>query len=143
MQTTTAGESSSAARSFDSDSCARALMFDIDVGSEHHYDRNITDAKSRTSHWEEQCNHMPMAMGTYCTSLYDICDTPDSILASHRVALDCLAAPASLEQFGVAFRPTPTAHRFADRVTTCIRSDVLATYLGEVCYALKYAHVIT
>lgn len=88
MKSTLACDSSSAARAVDRGSFARTMIYDVERDLQHQFEICITDAPERRAYWERICHPLPMAIGTYCTSLYDVCHKTGSLPDERRVAFD-------------------------------------------------------
>ena len=117
MTPTLACENSSAARAFDRGSFARTMIYDIEQGLKPRFERRITDIPDRRAYWESICHHLPMAFGTACQSLYDVCNNTGSFPEERRVALDLLDVRESFAQFGDVICWIPTDHMLVDSLT--------------------------
>lgn len=90
MTSTLACERSATARAFDRGSFARPMIYDIEQGPTPRLEIRTTGIPDRRAYWESSCHYLPMVLGTYCKSLYGVCNKSGSFPAECRVTLDIL-----------------------------------------------------
>ena len=101
MRSTLACEAASAAKAFDRGAYARVMLYEIENGWKHKWDRQDPDDPAEIRHdWTTMCETIPFALGTDCKSLYDVCTKQGSMPDERRVALDLLDVRESIEQMG-------------------------------------------
>lgn len=85
---------------------------------------------------------LPMALGTYCKSLYVVCNKTGSLPDERRAALDLRDFRESLEHFGDAIRWVPTVRVLVDSLTKGIPTVLLTNYLRDMTCSLTYDQYI-
>ena len=142
MRSTLACEASSAARAFDRGCFGRVMLYEIEYGLKHKWNRGELSSDELRSDWANMCNKIPFALGTDCRSLYDVCTKSGSLPEERRVALDIMDIKESIEEMGDQMRWVPTYHMLVDCMTKCMPPDMMLTYLKTMQYAFKYDDVI-
>lgn len=142
IRSTLSGEGHSAARAFERACYARTMQYDISQGLPRQCERQITAPPERKSYWEQICQSLPLAFGTDCKSLYDVCNISGSLPNERRVALDILDMRESLAQYCDIIRWVPTDHRLVDGMTKNMNTDMMTQLLDEMVYSLKYVEEI-
>ena len=119
MRSTLACESSSAARAFDRGAYARVMVYEIERGLPHKWNRDVDegDVSDMKMDWMRICKSIPFALGTDCRSLYDICTKNGSMPEEKRVALDLMDVRESIEEMGDTIRWISTDHMLVDCLT--------------------------
>jgi hypothetical protein len=142
MRSTLAAEAASAAKAFDRGAYCRVMLYEIEKGWRHKWERlNVDDANLRHD-WTKMCRLIPFALGTDCKSLYDVCTKNGSMPEEKRVALDLLDVRESIEEMGDKIRWIPTDHMLVDCMTKTMPPDVMLTYMKTMEYAFKYDDII-
>ena len=144
MRSTLACEASSAARAFDRGAYARVMMYEIEHGLPHKWERDVGDGDfgNLKMNWMDICKTIPFALGTDCRSLYDLCTKNGSMPSEKRVALDLLDVRESMEEMGDIIRWIPTDHMLVDCLTKNMPPDAMLGYMNNMFYAFKYDDVI-
>ena len=143
MRSTLASEAASAARAFDRGAYARVMLYEIEQGWRHKWERLDQDGGSSLRHnWSKMCQKIPFALGTDCKSLYDVCTKNGSMPEERRVALDLMDVRESIEEMGDQIRWIPTDHMLVDCMTKTMPPDAMMSYLKNMEYAFKYDDVI-
>jgi len=135
-------EAASAAKAFDRGAYARVMLYEIENGWDHQYQRCQQDCQDFRRKWSTMCKTIPFALGTDCKSLYDVCTKQGSMPDERRVALDLLDLRESIEEFGDQMRWIPTDHMLVDCMTKTMPADAMLEYLRHMEYAFKYDDVI-
>ena len=142
MRSTLASEAASAARAFDRGAYARVMLYEIEYGIRHTWERLSEDNTDVKQQWSHMCQQIPFALGTDCKSLYDVCTKNGSMPDERRVALDLLDVRESIEEMGDQIRWIPTDHMLVDCMTKTMPPDAMIEYLKRMEYAFKYDDVI-
>lgn len=114
------------------------MIYHVEVGLQHQYERTVTEANERRSYWAQLCRQLPMSLGTACKSLYDVCNKTGCLPEVRRVALDVFDVRASLEQFGDVIRWNPPDHMRVGSLTKSMPTDLMTTDLRDMSYFLVY-----
>ena len=142
MRSTLACEAASAARAFDRGAYARVMLYEIENGLDHKWNKMDPDDCDLKADWAQMCRKIPFALGTDCKSLYDVCTKNGSMPEERRVALDLLDVRESIEEMGDQIRWIPTDHMLVDCMTKTMPPDAMLSYLKTMEYAFKYDDVI-
>ena len=142
MRSTLACEAASAARAFDRGAYARSMLYEIENGWTHKWQRLDPDDNHLRLRWEDLCKQIPFALGTDCKSLYDVCTKNGSMPDERRVALDLLDVRESIEEMGDKIRWIPTDHMLVDCMTKNMPPDSMLDYLRKMEYSFKYDDIL-
>ena len=135
MRSTLACEASSAARAFDRGCFGRVMLYEIEYGLKHKWNRGELTSDELRSDWAKMCNKIPFALGTDCRSLYDVCTQSGSLPEERRVALDIMDIKESIEEMGDQMRWVPTDHMLVDCMTKsipCLDANLSQNY--AICF---------
>ena len=142
VRSTLAAEAASAARAFDRGAYVRVMLYEIEHGWTHKWDKLDQDDCNMRDDWQKMCRAIPFSLGTDCKSLYDVCTKNGSMPDERRVALDLLDVRESIEEMGDKIRWIPTDHMLVDCMTKAMPAEVMLDYLKTMEYAFKYDDLI-
>ena len=135
MRSALACEASSAARAFDRGCFGRVMLYEIEYGLKHKWNRGELSSDELRSGWMNMCSKNPFALGTDCRSLYDVCTKSGSLPEERRAALDIMGIKESIEEMGDQMCWVPTEHMLVDCMTKPMPQETMLSFLKTMQYA--------